>query len=425
MKLVESFARRGLIHQVTDTALDDVLDAEPRIAYCGFDPSAPGLHVGNLVPIMALMRLQRAGHRPIALVGGGTGLIGDPSGKTAERLLLTRQQVEENCVHLRRLFERFLDFDDPACGARLLNNADWICELRYTDFLRDIGKHFSVNMMLTKESVRARIEDREHGISYTEFSYMLLQAYDFLHLYDHQGCVLQVGASDQWGNIVAGIDLVRRMRGAETYGLTLPLVTKSDGTKFGKTESGAVWLNADITSDYDFYQFWIRTDDRDTVQYLRTFTFLDEARIAELEAEHQRAAEERIAHTALAEEVTRLVRGEEGLRVAEKATAVFYGGDVAGLSDAEIGAIFADVASTELASEALAGDGTPLVDALVAVGVAASKGAARRLIQGGGIYVNNQRAADPGMALTTAHLASESFVVLRKGKRDYYLLRRG
>jgi tyrosyl-tRNA synthetase len=423
VKPIETFAQRGLLHQTTDPALDDVLAAEPRTVYCGFDPSAPGLHVGNLVPIMALMRLQRAGHRPIGLVGGGTGLIGDPSGKTVERQLLGEAQIEENCRHIHALLAHFLDVDDPRTGARLLDNADWIRELNYTEFLRDIGKHFSVNVMLTKESVRSRIEDREHGLSYTEFSYMLLQAYDFLHLYDHEGCVMQLGASDQWGNIVAGIDLVRRMRGVEAYGFTLPLVTRSDGTKFGKSESGAVWLNTECTSHYDFYQFWIRTDDRDVAHYLRTFTFLDDERIGELERELESAPEQRGAHRVLAEEVTRLVRGEDGLRVALKATEVFYGGDIKDLSDDEIGSIFQDVASTQLARGALAGDGVPLLEALVQVGVATSNGAARRLVQGGGIYVNNQRVSDPALRLTAADLASTSFIVLRKGKRDYFLLR--
>lgn len=419
MDLYGELAWRGLVYDATE-GLRDVLAREHVTAYIGFDPTASSLHVGSLLPILALARLQRFGHQPIALVGGGTGLIGDPSGKTTERQLLSVEQVEANVEGIRRQLARFLDFDSAAAPARLINNAEWLTKLSAVAFMRDIGKHFSVNAMLAKESVRRRIESEE-GISYTEFSYALLQAYDYLVLYDRFKCTLQMGGSDQWGNITAGMDLIRRTRSGKAHGLVLPLITTASGAKFGKTEAGAVWLDAQLTRPYEFYQFWINTDDRDAVKHLRFFTYLSQERIAELQAAAAREPEKRHAQRELAREITRLVHGDAGVREAEAATdALFGGGDLSGMSVAELLRVFPNVPS---ATAAYTPEGWLAVDLLASAGVTSSKGEATRLIRSGGLYVNGRRLTDEKERLRPESAVEGQLFVVRKGKRDNYLVR--
>jgi tyrosyl-tRNA synthetase len=420
MRLIEELEWRGLVSQVTHPELGARLEQEPFTFYCGFDPTAESLHIGNLVPIMGMMHFQRHGHRPIVLVGGGTGLIGDPSGKTEERRLQTLENLERHLAGIRAQLERLLTFEGDN-AAIMVNNADWLGELRLLDFLRDTGKHFSVNVMLAKESVRARLQDRNHGISYTEFTYSLLQAYDFLHLYDTYGCRLQVGGSDQWGNIVAGMDLTRRLRQSETFGLTFPLVTRADGAKFGKSEQGNVWLDPARTSPYKFYQFWINQADADVSRLLRYYTFLPQEEIAALEAELASAPEKRGAHRRLAEEVTAMIHGKEQLANALKASQAMFGGDLRGLDDATLEDIFSEMPSTQFPREALT-NGKPVLDALVESGVVPSRGEARRTIKSGGVYLNNERIAEDAR-LSEASLCSERIAVIRKGKKNYHLLK--
>jgi tyrosyl-tRNA synthetase len=427
MDLMKELAWRGLLYDATEGAGEHLTEraarGEPVAAYIGFDPSAPSLHVGSLVPVMLLVHLQRAGHAPVALVGGGTGLIGDPSGKDQERALLTREQAEANAAGIRGQLERFLDFAPGPAAARVRNNLDWLGEIGLVDFLRDIGKHFSVNAMIRKESVRRRLERDEAGISYTEFSYMLLQAYDFLVLHDREGCTLQMGGSDQWGNITAGVDLLRRERGVAAHGIVSPLLTTSAGTKFGKTESGAVWLDPRRTSPYRFYQFWLNADDADTGRYLRFFTLLDEREIVALEQELAEHPERRAAQRALAEDVTGRVHGDDGLARATRATEVLFGGSLEGLDAADIEDVFADVPSSALGAAALEGRGVDIVQALADAGVVSSKGEARRALQQGAIYLNNERVADSDRRLTSADALDGRFLVLRHGKRRYHLVR--
>jgi len=416
---------RGLVHQTTDDAkLGKWLEERPRTVYAGFDPTAESLHVGSLLPLLLLRRFQQAGHKPLAVVGGATGMIGDPSGKSQERNLLSVEEIEKNVAGLREQMRRFLDFDTAGNAAVLLNNYDWIGRFSYLEFLRDVGKNFPVNVMLAKDSVKSRLDRDAEGLSYTEFSYMLLQAYDFVHLYEHFGCELQVGGSDQWGNITAGIDLARRMRGAQLYGLTCPLLTKSDGSKMGKTEAGTVWLSAERTSPYQFYQYWIRVDDADVGRCLRMLTTLAREEIESLDATRAHSPERRDSQRRLAEELTRLVHGPEGLAKAQRATEILYGAEISDLGDAELGEIFADVPSQELPRQTLVEDGgLPIIDALVAAGLAKSKGEARRVVQQGGAYVNNRRIDGLETRLTPSHLASETVMVLRSGKKNYALLR--
>ncbi|GMU93239.1 MAG: tyrosine--tRNA ligase [Candidatus Hydrogenedentota bacterium] len=421
MSLFEELTWRGLVHQVTHGELAGLLERERFTLYCGFDPTADSLHVGSLLPILGLVRFQRAGHRPIALVGGGTGMIGDPSFKADERKLLDRSQVEQNIGGIRAQLERFLDFSG-AHAALLINNADWLCKLTLVDFLRDIGKHFSVNQMIARDAVKQRLESREHGISYTEFSYNLLQAYDFLHLCRSHGCRLQVGGSDQWGNIVAGMDLTRRLERVDTFGLTFPLVEKADGAKFGKTESGNVWLDAGRTSPYKFYQFWINQTDADTPRWLRAFTFLSREEIESLETAVREKPEERAAQRRLAEEVTRVVHGEAALQSAVHASRAMFGGPLTGLDDATLEEIFSEMPSAELRRNVLTGDRL-LVDVLVEAKVFKSKGEARRLIQSGGLYLNNERVAGEDVKMTAAALCGERIAVVRTGKKNYHLLK--
>jgi tyrosyl-tRNA synthetase len=424
MNIFDDLTQRGLIHQTTDDEnLANWLAEKPRTVYAGFDPTADSLHVGSLLPLMLLRRFQKAGHKPIALVGGATGMIGDPSGKSEERNLLSEEDLARNVQGMATQMRRFLDFDSGDNAAVLVNNFDWMKGYDYLSFLRDVGKNFPVNVMLAKDSVKGRLERTDSGLSYTEFSYMLLQAYDFVHLHDEFGCELQVGGSDQWGNVTAGIDLGRRMRSAQLYGMTCPLLTKSDGTKMGKTESGAVWLSADRMSPYQFYQYWVNVDDADAGKCLRFLTELPHEEISALDATRETAPEKRESQKRLAESITILVHGEEGLSVAKRATEIFFGAEISELSDEQLGQIFADVPSKELAKDTLSGDGLNIIDALVESGLAKSKGDARRTITQGGAYVNNRRIDDIATQLTTDHLASPTVMVLRSGKKRYALLR--
>ena len=421
MDLINEYRWRGMLHDATEGAGEALL-SERRTAYIGFDPTASSLHVGSLLPIMGLVHLQRAGHIPLALVGGGTGLIGDPSGKTAERKLMTREDVEENALGIRAQLEHFLDFEIESNPARMSNNLEWLDGVGVLDFLRDTGKHFSVNAMLKRESVRHRVEDDEQGITYTEFSYMLLQAYDFLALHERHGCTFQMGGSDQWGNIVAGTDLIRRVAGGKAWGVVFPLITGSGGVKFGKTEAGNVWLDPARTSPFRFYQFWLNVDDRDAIRYLKFFTVKSQAEVAELEAAMAAAPQKREAQLALASDVTGRLHGETGLARARQATQVLFGGEVAGLGADEIADIFSDVPSSEVVRESLQGEGTPLLDLLVESGLATSRGDARRSIQGGGVYLNNVRVADPERAVVAGDTLDGRFLVLRKGKKSHHLV---
>jgi tyrosyl-tRNA synthetase len=396
---------------------------KPRTIYVGFDPTADSLHVGHLVALMVLRRFQQAGHRPIALIGGATGMIGDPSGKSEERNLLSADSLRANIAGMEPQLRRFLDFDCGPKSAVLVNNYDWMGRFGYLEFLRDVGKHFPVNVMLTKDSVRSRLERTDAGLSYTEFSYMLLQAYDFAYLNEHYECELQAGGSDQWGNITAGIDLARRLRGVQLHGVTCPLLTKSDGSKMGKTESGALWLSAERTSPYQFYQYWINLDDADVGRCLRFFTDLGKEEIEAVLAEHQTDPGQRNAQRRLATELTSLVHDADGLRSAERATEIFFGAEISQLDDAQLASIFADVPSRQLSRERLAGDGLPIIDALVESGLAKNKSEARRTVTQGGAYVNNRRVEGIELQLTPSHLASESTMILRSGKKNYALLR--
>ncbi len=417
----DEFAWREMLYASTEGAAEHLAGGS-RTAYIGFDPTAPSLHVGSLVPIMGLVHLQRAGHTPIALVGGGTGLIGDPSGKSAERRLLSRDEAAENAESIREQLAHFLDFEAGKNAARMRNNLDWLGEIRLVDFLRDIGKHFGMGQLLARESVRRRLEDREAGLSFTEFSYALLQSYDFLQLFREEGCTVQMGGSDQWGNITAGTDLIRRVTGRRAYGIVFPLLTTSSGAKFGKTEAGNVWLDARLTSPYRFYQFWVRTDDADVVRYLKFFTLLDREEIEELAEAVRQEPHRRAAQKALAEDVTRRLHGETGLAAARRATEALFGGDVTGLSAGEIEDIFADVPSITVPKEELSGEGMGLVELLVRAGAATSRGDARRAIAGGGIYLNNVRVTDADRRVRAEDALHGRFVVLRKGRKRYHLV---
>lgn len=418
MNIVEDLQWRGLIADCTDTqGLLKRLQQGPITLYAGFDPTADSLHVGNLVPLLGLRRFQKFGHHPIALAGGATGLVGDPSGKSAERNLLTPEMLSRNIAKVREQLRALLDFDAKTNPARLMDNATWTSPLTYLEFLRDIGKHFTVNMMVAKESVRARMEDRDAGISYTEFSYMLLQAFDFYLLRKDCNCELQIGGSDQWGNITAGIDLCRKKLGAYVFGLTHPLITTADGAKFGKTEAGAVYLDPARTSVYKFYQYWIRTDDRDVIRYLKYFTFLSAEEIAALEQTHKEKPEAREAHKALAKSVTDLVHGPGATQDAIRASEILFGGGLDGIQEAT----FKDVVG-EVPSATLPARGLPLVDVLMKSGLCPSKGQARKDVEGGGIYVNNLREGDPQRAISEADLLFGKHLLLRKGKRNYVVV---
>ena len=418
MTLLDDLAWRGVLYDHTPD-LADHLAGGSRSAYAGFDPTADSLHVGSLVPVMGLARLQRHGHTPVALVGGGTGLIGDPSGKKDERSLLTPEQVEANVGGIRAQLERFLDFDGPN-AARVANNADWLVEMHAIDFLRDVGKHFTIGYMTAKESVRSRVES---GLSFTEFSYMLLQAYDFLRLYQDHGVTVQIGGSDQWGNITAGTELVRRSAGGKAHGLVMPLVTNASGTKFGKTEAGTVWLDPARTSPYRFYQFWLGADDRDVVGYLKYFTWLERDEIMALEAAMQERPGARDAQRALAREVTTLVHGAAAAEAAERAGRALFGGDLSALSADALAEVFDEAPSIDVPRQRLEGDGESLIDLMVEAGLAQSKGEARRAVSGGGARVGDARIADAAHRVTLSDAIDDAVVVLRKGKKSVALVR--
>ncbi len=430
MNFFDELQFRGLVSDFTAVpeSRADLLPLPTRLAdkpitlYCGFDPTADSLHVGSLVPLIALRRFQNMGHHPIAVAGGATGSIGDPSGKTAERQLLTKEQIKANVDAVRPQLAKLLDFDSSTNPARLVDNADWFSPLSYLDFLRDVGKHFTVNQMVAKESVRARMEDRDVGISYTEFSYMLLQAYDFYHLAATMDCELQIGGSDQWGNITAGIDLVRKKLGRHAYGFTMPLITKADGTKFGKTESGTIWLDPAKTSVYKFYQFWINTDDRDVAKYLKFFTFLSVEEITALEAAHAANPGARQAHQALAREMTTLLHGEAAMKDAVRASEILFGGTLEGIAESTLATLRDEVPSVVVTPDQLQGEGLVLTEALALSALSQSKGQARKDIEGGGVYVNGERAASIQDRLTAQHSLFGKYTVLRKGKKNYALL---
>lgn len=419
MTLFEEFSWRGLVFDATAETAEAV--KSPLVVYSGFDPTAKSLHVGSLVPLLQLRRCQLFGHTPIALAGGGTGMIGDPSGKSAERNLQTLDQIAENMAGMAKQLRHFLDFEAKGNPAQLVNNAEWLNSVTMVEFLREIGKNFSVNVMMQKESVRRRLES-EDGISYTEFTYSLMQAYDYLELFDRYKCTLQIGGSDQWGNITAGTDLIRRKRQGKAHAMVFPLLTTSSGQKFGKTEAGNIWLDAELTSPYQFYQYWYNSDDRDVDRYLKTFTFLTRERIEQLEKLTLSSPEKREAQTELAREVTKLVHGEAGVQSAERAAKVLFGGDLDGLSAKDVAGIFSDVPSYSLAQSEIQ-YGKNVVDLIVEAGLFKSKGEARRMIESGGVYVNNVRIADAAHNVLLNHAIDGELFVLRKGKKEYLVVR--
>jgi tyrosyl-tRNA synthetase len=424
MTILEELQWRGLYADCTDLdALTERLTRGPLTLYAGFDPTADSLHVGNLVPLLALRRFQLHGHHPIALAGGATGMIGDPSGKSSERNLQTTEQVEANIAAIRGQLAKFLDFDATDNPARLVDNASWTAPFSYLEFLRDVGKHFPVNLMLAKDSVRTRLE--EGGISYTEFSYMLLQAHDFHHLRSESDCELQVGATDQWGNITAGTELIRRKTGATAWGLTFPLLTKSDGTKYGKSADGAVWLDPARTTPYRFYQFFMQADDADVIKLLKFLTFLSREEIEALETELTANPGARAAQKALAAAITTLVHGESACTDAQKASTIMFGGGLDGISESLFEDVVGEVPTTDLPADQFSGEGTGLIDLVVAAGLCPSKGQARKDITAGGIYVNNERSPDINRTLTASDLLFGRYLLLRKGKRNYAVLRVG
>jgi len=411
---------RGFIEATTSDDLDTHLSEAQRTIYAGFDPTADSLHLGNLVPAMALAHAQRNGHRPLAMVGGGTGLIGDPSGKTSERTLLTKEEAERNTVAIRSQLGKFFDLSSDDKGL-LLNNAEWLLPLNLIDFLREIGKHFSVNEMIKRDSVRTRLEERDQGISFTEFSYMLLQAYDFLYLFEHYGCTVQVGGSDQWGNIISGMDLIRRILGHRGYGITLPLLTTSTGNKFGKTEAGAVWLDARRTSPYQMYQYWIQTADADVVRYLKLFTFLPRERISELEQGIQTQPEKREAQRILAAECTAIIHGTDAVRAVEAASRILFSSSNEVATPETLSMLAREAPTTGITRQELDSK-MGLVDLLVRTRLAESKGAARKLIEGGGVYLYNDRQDQVQKVISAEDLKWPDAILLRAGKKNYHLV---
>ncbi len=420
MKTVLDILReRGLVEAITAPTLDGVL-SEPTVVYAGFDPTSDSLQVGNFVTIMVLAHFQRQGHPVLAIVGGATGMIGDPSGKTTERSFLDAEQIERNLDGIRENLSRFLDFDHPTAPARILNNHEWMQRFTFVDFLREAGRHFRIGAMLGKESVRTRLAG-EVGMSFAEFSYPVLQAYDFLHLYDTCQCRLQVGGGDQWGNITAGVELIRRLRGVEAFGLTFPLICDRAGRKFGKSEGNAIYLDARRTSPYAFYQYFLRVDDADVIRLLKVFTFLPLEEITELEQRLRVAPEQRPAQRRLADEITRAVHGEAGWRLARTASEALFGGSLDGLGAADLDAVFAEVPAAELPADTVIN--RDIVTVAVAAGLCKGKSEARRLIAGGGMYLNNQRIDDALALVTPAAAIDGRLLVLRAGKRQYRLIR--
>lgn len=411
---------RGFLEAATSEDIDSYLSESRRTLYVGFDPTADSLHLGNLIPVMALAHAQRHGHRPLVLVGGGTGLIGDPSGKTSERTLLATERAEANAARIRAQLGRFFDLSSEDKGL-MLNNADWLLPLRLLDFLRDIGKHFSVNEMIKRDSVRTRLEERDYGISYTEFSYMLMQAYDFLHLFEHYDCTIQMGGSDQWGNILSGKELIRRVLGGRAEGITFPLLTASTGRKFGKTEEGSVWLDAARTSPYQMYQYWLQTADADVARFLKLFTFLDRNAIAELEREVAARPEKREAQRELAARCTEIIHGAASVDAARAASRILFeaSGEIPGEETVEM--LAREVPVTHIGGIELE-TGIPLVDLLVRTRLAESKGAARKLIEGGGVYLNSERQSSAQISVSVENMIWPRAMMLRAGKKNYHLV---
>ena len=420
INLYQELVWRGMVSEATD-GLADLIAREPVTAYIGFDPTASSLHVGSLLTVMGLARLQRFGHHPIAIVGGGTGMIGDPSGKSQERKLLSRDELDANVAGIRRQLEKFLNFDSGPNPARIVNNADWLASFDLLGFLRDTGKHFTVNYMLQKESVNRRLESEE-GISYTEFSYLLLQARDFLELFDRYGCTLQMGGSDQWGNITAGIELIRKLRGKKAHGLVWPLMTTASGGKFGKTEAGTIWLDPERTPPFQLYQFWLNTEDRDVVAYLKLFTFLEKAAIDELEAVTKAAPEKREAQRVLAREVTALVHGPAEVEKAISGSQQLFSKNIFALPKDEVVSSLANVPSTRVTMEQIE-EGRPLGQWLVETGLASSRSEATRLIRGGGVSINDAVVSDEKKRLSVGDLWENVLVVLGKGRKQKHVLK--
>lgn len=421
MNFYEELEWRGLVHSKTE-GLEQHLQSHKVTCYIGFDPTASSLHVGSLLPLMTLARFQKAGHEPIAILGGATGRIGDPSGKTAERPVLSIEELEHNLEGIARQIGMFVDVENQETPGLILDNSQWLSDIRFLDFLRDVGKYFSISQMLNREAIKTRL-DREVGMTYTEFSYGLLQAYDFLVLHEEYGCALQMGGSDQWGNIVSGIELVRRVLGKGVFGLVFPLVTTSSGTKFGKTEAGTVWLDAARTSPFELYQFWLNTNDEDVIQYLKYFTWLSKEKVNDLEGSLASEPEERRAHRTLAFEATNLIHGEEAAARAESAANLLFGQSVEPVASDVVDELLRNLPSYEDSASVLAGEGAPLVDVAVRSGFLRSKGGARRLIEGGGLYVNGHRVEDSSRMLSSEDVVDGGVVVLRKGRKQYFVLR--
>ncbi|MCM0346733.1 tyrosine--tRNA ligase [Staphylococcus aureus] len=413
--LIEDLKWRGLIYQQTDEqGIEDLLNKEQVTLYCGADPTADSLHIGHLLPFLTLRRFQEHGHRPIVLIGGGTGMIGDPSGKSEERVLQTEEQVDKNIEGISKQMHNIFEFGTDH-GAVLVNNRDWLGQISLISFLRDYGKHVGVNYMLGKDSIQSRLE---HGISYTEFTYTILQAIDFGHLNRELNCKIQVGGSDQWGNITSGIELMRRMYGqTDAYGLTIPLVTKSDGKKFGKSESGAVWLDAEKTSPYEFYQFWINQSDEDVIKFLKYFTFLGKEEIDRLEQSKNEAPHLREAQKTLAEEVTKFIHGEDALNDAIRISQALFSGDLKSLSAKELKDGFKDVPQVTLSN-----DTTNIVEVLIETGISPSKRQAREDVNNGAIYINGERQQDVNYALAQEDKIDGGFTIIRRGKKKYFMV---
>lgn len=417
--IIDILKERLLFDDITSPGIQESVGSQQTV-YAGFDPSSDSLGVGNLVTILALAHFQRCGHRVIALIGGATGMIGDPSGKSTERALLGADEIERNTLGIKDDLSRVLDFESKTAQIKMVNNAEWLGSISILDFLRDTGKHFRMGAMLGKESVRGRMESEE-GMSFTEFSYQILQAYDFLHLHDTEGCNIQIGGSDQWGNITAGVDLIRKLRGVEAYGLTFPLICDSSGVKFGKTEGNTVFLSSRNTSYYDFYQFFFRVEDADVIRFLKVYTFVPLDEIAALEESVKREPEKREAQKRLAEEVTRMVHGNDGLEVAQRTSAVLFGESMAGLHAGDLRGIFADAPSTELPGDQVRGADWPTVAAQS--GLCKSKGEARRLIESGGFYVNNSRIEAVDTPVRDSDIIDGEIIVLRSGKKNIRLVK--
>ena len=425
MNLLEDLNARGFLAQQTAPVeeLDHFLSEKPRIIYAGFDPTADSLQAGNLVPVMGLRRFQQAGHKPIALVGGATGMIGDPSGKSDERNLLIPETLEHNLSCQKKQLEQLLDFGTDENKVMIVNNYDWMKEFSFLEFLRDVGKNFRIGEMMSKDSVKNRIGSEGSGMSYTEFSYQILQGYDFYHLYKNMDCEIQIGGSDQWGNIVSGTELIRRKLGVETqaFGITFPLVTTATGEKLGKSAGNAIWLDPEKTSPYEFYQYWINTDDRDVERYLLMFSFKPLNKIKAIVEEHQTAPERRMGQKALAEEITEMVHGQDQLQKALSASKVLFGGSIEGLSADDLKSIFSDVPSTSI-DESDLNEGISILDLFAQVELSPSRGQAKKLVQSGGAYLNNEKITDIGLVVKKENLASESVLILRSGKKKYHLV---